>query len=89
VSTPKILSLALCASAALCWLAPERVEAGVIVLHNGKVFVGRIRPEEDGKRQVTGVVNTDARGRVLAFQPAIESGKFCVHDSLLFRGRLS
>lgn len=53
MSTPKILSLALVLSAAWCSLAPQQVEAGVIVLHNGKVFVGRIRPEEDGKRQVT------------------------------------
>lgn len=28
-------------------------EAGVLILNNGKVFVGRIRPEEDTKTQVT------------------------------------
>lgn len=45
-----IVGLALCAGAMLA-VAPQRAEAGVIVLNNGKVFVGRIRHED--KRQVT------------------------------------
>jgi hypothetical protein len=37
----------------LPFAAPSHAEAGVIVLHNGSVFIGRIRKEEDTTEEVT------------------------------------
>jgi hypothetical protein len=43
----------LATTAALSLVPVAPLEAGVLVLNNGKVFVGRIRAEEDTKSQVT------------------------------------